>query len=103
MNNNLDKYFEFITDTLCGHGLRVASTTGELTPEAETEAAHLKDVWEMMQLLDPPEPDDVTMDRLYRNLLARAITDELDDDDLDLVVGAGKPQEHHDTTDEDLL
>jgi hypothetical protein len=85
-------YLQSVTDSLCGHKLQLCAVERK-SQEAVTEAEQLRRVWEMLDVLNPPEPDDVLMERIYCNVLAAAATEGIDDDELDRVVGAGRPPE----------
>jgi hypothetical protein len=92
-SNELGKYLQTVTDKLAGQLLRICTADDGLPPEAAKEAEHLSYVWDVMHDMDCPEPDDAVMARLYQEMLNRADSMELDEDELDLVVGAGKPEE----------
>lgn len=82
-----------VTDSLSGQKLKLC-TAGEETGEiSSAEADHLRRVWEMLDILNPPEPDEALMDRIYRQVMTRAATEEFDDDEFDLAVGARKSPE----------
>jgi hypothetical protein len=86
-------FLQSVTDLLCGHSLQLCSP-GELPAGAENEARLLCEVWELLDILTPPEPGAALMERMGRQALALAAASrELDDDELDRVVGAGKPPE----------
>jgi hypothetical protein len=95
-SQEMQKYLLAVTDRLSGQRLSICpaeSGTVPLPPEAALAAEHLRYVWEVMHELDCPEPSDFVMERLYRKVLTQADSSELDENELDLVVGAGKPQE----------
>ena len=92
----LEKYLQSVTDNLCGQLLKLCpadNLKNPLPPEAEQGAEHLRHVWEAMHEIDCPEPDDSVMERLYQKVLIISESMEMDEDELDRVVGAGKPQE----------
>ncbi len=90
--SELEKYLNSVTDKLCGQLLQVC-TPNHLSPEAEQKAEQLKYVWELMHYIDAPDPDDATMERLYQGVLDQLENGEIDEDELDQVVGAGKPKD----------
>lgn len=84
-----------VTDSLCGYNLHVCSVrpAGQDDAAFEAEADVLRSVWEVVDVVSPPEPDDARMERIYHQIMARAASEELDDDDLDWAVGAAKAPE----------
>jgi hypothetical protein len=84
-----------VTDSLCGYHLHVCSVrqTDDDDCAFEAEAELLRDVWEMADVVSPPEPDDALMERIYRQVMARSASEEIDDDELDWAVGAAKTPE----------
>ena len=103
-DKDLADYLQSVTDALCGHPVRVRAARQGLspaTPAAEMEATHLRKVWEMLDVLSPPEPDDALMDRMFQRARALSESHELDDDELDLVVGAAKEPEVEDMDEKD--
>jgi hypothetical protein len=84
-----------VTDSLCGYNLHVCSArpAGRDDAAFEAEADVLRNVWERVGVVSPPEPDDACMERIYRQIMARAASEEIDDDDLDWAVGAAKAPE----------
>lgn len=85
-------YLQSVTDSLCGQTQQVCAA-GQADQEAGTEADRLVRVWEMLDMLNPPEPDAALLERIYRQVVTRAASEGIDDDELDQVVGAGKPPE----------
>lgn len=85
-------YLQSVTDSLCGHTQQVCAA-GQVTREAETEADRLRRVWGILDILSPPEPDAAQLERIYRQVVTRTASEEIDDDELDRAVGAAKPPE----------
>lgn len=82
-----------VTDSLSGQKLQLC-TAGEETGEiASAGAERLRSVWKLLDILNPPEPDDDLLDRIYRQVVTRAAAEEFDDDEFDLAVGAAKSPE----------
>jgi hypothetical protein len=81
-----------ITDLLCGYNFHVCEVrqTDEDDSTFEAEEDLLRNVWEIVTIVSPPEPDDAIMERIYRQLCARFAAEEIDDDELDWAVGAAK-------------
>ena len=103
-DKDLSDYLQSVTDALCGHPVRVPTARQGLspaTPAAEKEAALLRRVWEMLDTLSPADPDDALMDRLFKRVKTLSESLELDDDELDLVVGAAKEPEAEDRNEKD--
>ena len=85
-----------VTDSLCGYHLHVCTarqTDDDDDSAFEAEAGLLRNVWELADVVSPPEPDDALMARIYRQVMARSASEEIDDDDLDWAVGAAKTPE----------
>jgi hypothetical protein len=91
--NNIS-YLQSVTDSLSGH-LSVC-TVGQASRNDSAllaEADLLRSVWKMVDVLSPPEPDDVLVERIHRYIVTLAASEEIDDDQLDWAVGARKPPE----------
>jgi len=86
-------YLQSVTDSLCGHTQEVFTAEQEVSSSGTTEVDLLRRVWGMLDMLNPPEPDAALLERIYRQVVTRAVSEEFDDDELDLAVGAGKPPE----------
>lgn len=82
-----------VTDSLSGQKLQLCTAGEETGVVSSAEADQLRSVWEMMDILNPPEPDDALLDRIYRQVMTRAAAEEFDDDEFDLAVGAAKSPE----------
>jgi hypothetical protein len=60
----------------------------------KAEEELLRKVWEIVDVISPPDPDDAMMEQMYRQIiLAISDTGEIDDDELDWAVGARKSTE----------
>lgn len=82
-----------VTDSLCGQKLKLCTAAKETGEIASAEADRLRSVWKMLDILNPPEPDDALLDRIYRQVVTRAAAGEIDDDEFDLAAGACKSPE----------
>lgn len=86
-------YLQSVTDSLSGHKLQLCAAGGEIEEMLAAEADRLRRVWEMMDILNPPETDAALLERIYRQVLTLAASEEIDDDELDWAVGAAKSPE----------
>ncbi|HIJ97286.1 MAG TPA: hypothetical protein HPP94_16440 [Desulfuromonadales bacterium] len=99
-DKNNPSYLQSVTDSLSGHKLSICST-GQATRDdsaLNSEAELLRHVWELVDVLTPPEPDDALIERIHHNVVTLAASEEIDDDQLDWAVGARKCPEIDPTT-----
>lgn len=83
-------YLQSVTDSLAGHHLHACSPgdTPQNDSTSADEAELLRSVWEKVGIVSPPEPEEAIMERIYHQVISRAVSEEIDDDELDWVVGA---------------
>ena len=89
---NNTAYLQSVTDALAGYHLHVCPDHQDRSA-SETEADNLRNVWDLVSCVSPPDPDGALLDQIYRRVLDRAASEEIDDDELDWAVGAGKKPE----------
>jgi len=92
-HNEKITYLQSVTDSLAGHKLQLCAAVGDVEEIISTEADRLRKVWEMVDILNPPEADEAMLERIYRQVVTLAATGDIDDDELDWAVGAAKSPE----------